>query len=169
MVAEGHNDFAASAFVRILQRVMERGQARGVVIILDTAKKFFDQMDKRLSAGFGKVIRRFVMQGGTVVLLSHVNKKPGLDGRPIYSGTSDIVEDVDCAYTLRTVSEPGAGEKIVEFENIKRRGDVVQRAVFAYSAADGLSYERLLGSVRKVDDVEVVHLRRQPKSVRTPI
>ena len=160
MLAEGYEGFQASDFLRLLDELTERGQAHGVVIVLDTLKKFTDLMDKRTSTQFGKVIRRFVLRGGTCVLLAHTNKRPGADGRPIYAGTSDIVEDVDCAYTLRVISEPGAPEKVIEFENIKRRGDVCQRAVYGYSAADGISYEALLASVREVDDRECADIEK---------
>ena len=154
MLAEGYEGFQARNLPYLLDELTERGQAHGVVIVLDTLKKFTDLMDKRTSTEFGKVIRRFVLRGGTCVLLAHTNKRPGADGRPIYAGTSDIVEDVDCAYTLRVISEPGAAERVIEFENLKRRGDVCQRAVYGYSAADGISYEALLASVRPIDDRE---------------
>ena len=158
MVAEGYEGFSAQDFVRILIEITDKGQTRGVVLILDTAKKFVDLMDKRVSTEFGKVIRRFVLRGGTVVLLAHTNKKPRPDGRPEYGGTGDLLQDVDAGYTGRVISEPGAAEKVVEFENIKRRGDIAQRAIYAYSNADGLSYEQLLASVRRVADAEVTEL-----------
>ncbi len=160
MLAEGYEGFQASDFLRLLNELTERGQAHGVVIALDTAKKFADVMDKRASTEFGKLVRRFVLRGGTCILLAHTNKRPGADGRPIYAGTSDIVEDVDCAYTLRVISELGAFERVVEFENIKRRGDVCRRAVYGYSAADGISYEALMASVREIDDCECADIER---------
>lgn len=160
MLAEGYEGFQANHLLHLIDELTNRKQAHGVVIVLDTLKKFTDLMDKRTSTEFGKVIRRFVLRGGTCILLAHTNKRSGSDGRPIYAGTSDIVEDVDCAFTLRVISEPGAVEKIVEFENIKRRGDVCQRAVFGYGAKDGLSYEALLASVRDVGDHESADIRR---------
>jgi AAA domain len=155
MLAEGYRGFRASDFLRILSELTDRGQAQGVVIVLDTLKKFTDVMDKRTSTEFSKVIRRFVLQGGTCIMLAHTNKRPGKDGRPEYAGTSDILEDVDCGYIFRVISAVGAREKVVEFTNIKRRGDVCQRAVYAYSGEEGISYGELLASVRQIDESEL--------------
>ena len=93
-------------------------------------------------------------------MLAHTNKAPDASGRPIYSGVADIVEDMDCCYVFRVISERGAPEKVVEFENIKRRGDVAQRVAFAYSAKDGLTYRQLLDSVRRVDGADIVSLEQ---------
>lgn len=158
MLSEGYEGFSAKAFLHLLTEATEKNQAKGTVIILDTLKKFTDTMDKRTSAMFGRVMRRFILKGGTAIMLAHTNKAPDASGRPIYSGVADIVEDMDCCYVLRVISERGAPEKVVEFENMKRRGDVTQRVAFAYSGIDGLTYRQLLDSVRRVDGIEIVSL-----------
>jgi hypothetical protein len=154
MLTEGYNDFRASDLVQILMKMIERDECHGVVIVLDVLKKFTDPMSKRISSGFWRIVRRFVLRGGTFISLAHCNKRPGPDGKPIYGGTSDSLEDVDAAYTLQTISEPDAREKIVAFECIKRRGNIRQRAVFGYSAEEGISYEELFASVRQIADSE---------------
>jgi hypothetical protein len=101
------------------------------------------------------------MRGGTCIALAHVNKNAGADGRPVYAGTTDILEDADCAYTLRVIDHPDDSQlRIVEFENIKRRGNVCRRAVYSYSNVPGISYGELLDSVRPVDDAEVTSLKQ---------
>lgn len=160
MLSEGYEGFSAKKFLHLLTEATERGQAKGTVIILDTLKKFTDTMDKRTSAMFGRVMRHFILKGGTAIMLAHTNKAPDASGRPVYSGVADIVEDMDCCYVLRVISERGAPEKVVEFENIKRRGDVAQRVALAYSAKDGLSYRQLLESVRVVDVIDIVSLEQ---------
>ena len=160
MLADGHSGFRAKNLLDILNDLMLTGQCKGVVIILDTLKKFTDVMDKRASTEFSKVIRRFVMQGGTCIALAHVNKNAGADGRPVYAGTIDILEDADCAYTLRVIGSPDPRLKFVEFENIKRRGNVCKRAVYSYSNTAGISYNDLLLSVRPIDDAETTHLNQ---------
>ena len=154
MIADGHQGFEARKLREILAEVMDRGQASGVVIVLDTLKKFTDLMDKTASTGFMKHVRKFVLNGGTVVMLAHTNKKEGADGKPVYAGTTDIIDDADCAHIMRSSSPVGAAEKIVEFERRKTRGDVAQQATFAYSGVDGLTYDKLLASVRRVDPHE---------------
>lgn len=160
MVAEGYRQFRAEHLLRILAEMISKDECQGVVLILDTLKKFTDLMSKRKSTAFGKVIRRFVLKGGTCIFLAHTNKRPGSDGRPVYAGTSDILEDVDCAYVAQVISESNAREKVIAFENIKRRGNVRQRAVFGYSMDDGISYEELLASVRAIADGELATIQR---------
>lgn len=160
MVAEGHSDFRADDLLGILTDLINTGQCKGVVIILDTLKKFTDIMSKRDSTAFSKTIRQFVMLGGTCIALAHVNKSPDRDGRPVYAGTSDILEDVDCAYTLQVISDADTHEKVVEFNNIKRRGDVCHKAAYSYSTEKGITYSDLLRSIRSVEDAELVTLQQ---------
>jgi len=159
MVSDGYEGFEIRNLQMILLEVIRLGQAKGAVIVLDTLKKFTDLMDKRTSSNFMKLIRKFVLQGGTVLMLAHANKKPGPDGKPVYEGTSDILNDADGGYTLWVSSESGAAERIVEFERKKGRGNVRQRLTFAYSGVDGLSYEQLLASVRQVGSAEAVEVQ----------
>lgn len=156
MVAEGHLGFKSSAFMNILAEVIANKQAKGMVVILDTGKHFVDLMDKRKASLFTKKIRSFTMQGGTLILLAHVNKRPGQDGKPIYAGTSDLVDDFDAAYTLTAVPASSSDtEKIVTFECIKRRGDNVQTLAFSYGTERGMSYGELLASVKRVDVTQI--------------
>lgn len=155
MLTEGRMGFKTSAFLSLMSKLVHADQAREVVIILDTGKHFVNLMDKMQASQFTKAVRAFVMKGGTLILLAHVNKKPGIDGRPIYAGTSDLVDDFDCAYTMApSPSQPNAAEKIVVFENIKRRGDNEQTVTFGYSVERGISYSELLASVRLVEESE---------------
>lgn len=167
MLSEGYRDFTISQFTQLIIKITANQQSNGVVIILDTLKKFTDLMDKTRSSSFSKVMRRFALQGGTVIALAHTNKNPGRDGKPVYSGTTDIVDDWDCAYTLTPIlGEPESNEKIVEFENIKRRGDVASTAAFAYTTEKGSSYYNTLLSVRKVKPDELMPIK-EAESVRS--
>jgi hypothetical protein len=76
MLAEGFKDFIASEFYSLITRMTESGDTQGVIIVLDTLKKFTDLMSKKLCSQFGRIIRRFVMKGGTVISLAHTNKNP---------------------------------------------------------------------------------------------
>jgi len=153
MLAEGYKDFKVSEFYNLITLMIESGETQGVIIVLDTLKKFTDLMSKKLCTQFGKIIRRFVMKGGTVISLAHVNKNPGQDGKPIHAGTTDIVEDSDCVYMLTTVSEDSdeSNQKVVEFTNRKNRGNVTLSAAYSYSLERDISYNELLLSVEKVD------------------
>lgn len=167
MLSEGYRDFTVGQFTQLIVEITASNQANQVVVILDTLKKFTDLMDKTRSSTFSKVLRRFALQGGTVIALAHTNKNPGRNGKLVYSGTTDIVDDWDCAYTLTPI--PGdidSLEKIVEFENIKRRGDVAPTAAYAYTQEKGTPYYEILLSVRQVDPNELAPIKAA-ESVRT--
>ena len=160
MLSEGYRDFTVGQFTQLIVEITANNQSSGIVVILDTLKKFTDLMDKTRSSTFSKVLRRFALQGGTVIALAHTNKNPGRNGKLVYSGTSDIVDDWDCAYTLTPV--PGdldSSEKIVEFENIKRRGDVAPTVAYAYTQEKGTPYYEILLSVRKVEPDDLAPIK----------
>ena len=159
MLAEGQRDFSAREFISIVRDMIENDQARGVVIILDTLKKFVDLMDKGRTSAFTNVIRPFVMKGGTVIALAHTNKNPGKDGKPVYGGVSDILNDIDCAYTIAPVSAEG-GVKVVEFANVKRRGSVIDSTAYSYCVGNGIPYNEILLSVQLVDQTALDPLKQ---------
>jgi hypothetical protein len=164
MVAPGYKEFSVNEFAEYMIAMVKSDQCRGKVIILDTLKKFTNIMDKKASSDFGKVMRGFVSKGGTMILLAHTNKNRDNDGKVVYSGTSDIVDDVDCAYTI-DISEGSDGlYTTVVFENIKSRGDVQQNIVFKYynkvTIEDG-GYLALLDSVSKVSDEQALLAKNQ--------
>ena len=159
MLAPHHNEFKLEEFCAYLLRLVADQTARGVIIILDTVKKFTDIMDKRASTNFGKVVRAFIQAGGSVIMLAHVNKHRDEDDKVIAAGTSDIIDDVDCAYTLDT-AEQTHGVYLATFENKKSRGDVVPTATYRYERHLGQTYEDLLASVKPVTNQEVSESNR---------
>lgn len=160
MIADGHQEFEAKNFRAAMEKMIATDTAKGVIVVLDTLKKFVNTMDKGRSSDFAKVIRQFSLKGGTVIALSHANKHPGADGRTVYSGTTDIVDDFDCAYTLATVSQQvDANLRVVEFTNIKRRGNVALSAAYSYVLEREVPYNELLLSVQAVDTDQLVPIK----------
>ena len=156
MLADGHKDFKAKDFRLAMVEMTNDDSARGCVVIIDTLKKFVNTMDKTMSSDFAGVMRRFTLKGGTLIALAHTNKNLDSNGKAKYSGTSDIVDDLDCAYTLSEIPLVSDGSlKAVEFVNIKKRGDVAKHAVYSYSARDGISYADLVNSVVEVDQAKI--------------
>jgi len=152
MVADGHQGFQAKEFRIAMEKMISTDTASGVIIILDTLKKFVNTMKKDESADFARVVRQFVLKGGTVIALAHVNKNPGMDGKDIYSGTTDIIDDFDCGYILSEVKQISADNvKIVEFENIKRRGNVALNVCYSYAQESELAYDDMLLSIQEID------------------
>ncbi len=159
MLAEGYEKFEASILVRLIEDMIENDQARGVVIVLDTLKKFTNLMDKTNASSFTKVARRFSAKGGTIIALAHTNKNAGRDGKAVPTGTSDIRDDFDCAYILTQISSED-GRRVVEFENIKRRGNVALTAAYSYTIDQHASYNEILSTVQSVNDTEIAPIKQ---------
>ena len=155
MLAPGHEGFESDALHTYLAELVRQNNARGKILILDTVKKFTDLMKKDKATKFGECVRQFVSHGGTVIMLAHTNKHRDDENKVVYSGTTDLVDDADCAYTLDVVTEEKAsGLRTVKFENFKSRGDVASEAVYRYNYADGTSYRDRLNSVEEVGQAE---------------
>jgi hypothetical protein len=150
MLAPGHNGFEAKDLAKYLTQLIANEDAQGKILILDTAKKFADLMDKTSSTAFMKSAREFVSHGGTLIMLAHTNKNRDADKKVVFGGTSDLVDDCDCAYTLDQTDDAG-GIKTVLFENIKKRGNCSQEVGFSYTTAAGQSYLEYLYSIVCLD------------------
>jgi len=109
-------------------------------------------MDKKKCSNFTRVLRGFALKGGTVIALAHTNKNPGRNGKPQYGGVGDIINDFDCGYimTLHAATDE-KGQRVVEFENIKRRGNVLEHVAYSYCAEPGIPYVETLLSVQPYD------------------
>jgi hypothetical protein len=155
MLAPGYKGFRADMLADYLAGLVAQESASGKILILDTVKKFTDIMRKDVSSKFGESVRQFVSHGGSVIMLAHVNKHKDDEGKVVYSGTTDLVDDADCAYTLDVVTDDKAsGQRTVKFENFKSRGDVALDAVYSYDYSEGRNYYERLESVRAVSDDE---------------
>jgi len=151
MLAPAHMGFKSSDLLDIISEMSNQDIARGKILILDTLKKFCDPMDKNASREFGTVIREFISRGGSVIFLAHCNKNPDSEGKPIYGGVSDTLDDVDCGYLLYETASDGVRRTVI-FENIKMRGDVDKEISYSYSTTEK-DYTRLISSIEPVDEV----------------
>ena len=98
--------------------------------------------------------------------MAHTNKHAGADGKSVYSGTSDIVDDSDCCFVINKVcgkEDGGKTTETVEFCNIKARGDVATEIGFTFSKERGQSYRALLDSIVRLgrDALEVTRSQSQ--------
>ena len=160
MLSEGYLDFKAKDFLTSLTEMISNDTAKDVVAVLDTSKKFFDVMSKKESSEFNQIVRPFITKGGTVIALAHTNKNLDKNGKPKFGGTSDSLDDCDCAYTLSTVSKE-INVKTVEFENIKLRGNNLNKVSYQYSVEDGSSYGDILLSVEKVGENKIKSIKQR--------
>lgn len=150
----GFEGFKTAHLAEALATMVAQDQCRGVVLAIDTLKKFVDLMDKKGATAFGDLVRQFVLLGGTVIALAHTRKNANPNGQLVYGGTTDIVEDFDAACLLVPLTHrTPTGEKVVQFQFVKRRGPNADEA-YSYADEAELSYSERLASVRPVDPVE---------------
>lgn len=161
MLAEGHSGFQASDILGIIDDVIAEGRASGTILVLDTGKRFTDVMDKRASSVFTGKLRAFVLAGGTAIILSHVNKRPAANGKPIEAGVSDLKDDADCQYYLEEVLvTPDGLRKVIKFERGKSRGYGDREAFFEYSLDPTLPYPAILASFCRLEPEDLHDLER---------
>jgi archaellum biogenesis ATPase FlaH len=149
MVAPSIDDFSAKELLFLLQNMITDKSAHGAVVVLDTLKKFTDLMDKKTGSNFMAIARAFSLAGGTMILLAHTNKNRNKDGKAVFGGTSDIVDDCDGAFILDEVTQT-EDIKTVLFEKIKARGNVEENVTFFYSS-NPTDYIDLIESVTRGD------------------
>ena len=166
VLVPNYQKFDIDDTLALLTKMAETDKADGVIVILDTAKKFTNPMDKVCSSDFGKVARSFITTGGTLIVLAHTNKHKDDAGKSIYSGTSDLVDDCDCMYIVDEIAKKDifTGKEVtVEFANKKSRGDVADTMGFTYEKLTGQSYEELLDSIKRVSSDEVDAVKSREK------
>jgi hypothetical protein len=166
MVVPGYEGFKAEMFVETLSSIIDAGKAPGKIVILDTVKKFTDIMNKREGKNFGVAIRNFISQGGTTISNAHTNKNRDDKRKLVYAGTSDIMEDSDCAYIIDLVEETETRRKVI-FENTKHRGNVALKAIYEYDHRQDTTYRDRLDSIREIplDEHKEIAQRQKLKKI----
>jgi hypothetical protein len=109
----------------LMDVLVQGGQANGVVIILDTLKKFMDVMRKGGQSSVGdkmQKFRAFTQAGGTIIGLAHANKGRDEEGRPVFAGVQDLEDDIDQMYFLSPETEKEETEQVVAIYS--REGEV---------------------------------------------
>jgi hypothetical protein len=153
MLSPSYQGFELAKFFDYIKTMIKEETAKGKIIILDTLKKFTDVMRKDKASEFGKMMREFVLSGGSIICLGHVNKHKTPDGKSVYGGTSDIADDADCYFMLEEIQVTNKS-KTVRFENRKSRGNVDKTATFVYTNQEVRNYQELLDSVQPLSEAE---------------
>lgn len=169
IIADGHEGFNVSNFTQMLNEIIRHDQAHKIILILDTLKKFVDVMNKSQVREWNKTLRRFTGKGGTVIALAHVNKNVNQSGKTVYAGVADLVDDCDAAYIINKVNTDDKTQlATVEFENIKRRGNIASQLAFSYSVDPTIGYEERLASVEHVDLDNLIKIK-EAESLSTDV
>ena len=165
MLAPGYNGFEIKQFSKYLKSMIEENSATGVILILDTVKKFTSLMNKNDAADFGTLLREFSLKGGTVIGLAHVNKHRNEDGKPVYQGTTDLKDDADCTYIL-DITKDGDEYRTVTFTNDKNRGDVAREATYKYLCKPSALWVEKYSSINTVGEDELERIKAQVETDR---
>lgn len=150
MIIPGYAGFTRHKFIKALNATIKAGKARHTTVILDTLKKFMETMDKSAAAAFLENMRVFVSCGGTIIMLAHGNKHK-VNGKTVYAGTADLHDDVDCMFIADEAGQNN-GNRIIEFNNAKGRGDQVRDQVLVEYKIEG-TYQEKFDSVKVVTDI----------------
>ncbi len=149
MVSPAESGVSPQEILDRLENIAKANQADGIVILLDTLKKFADMMSKRSQADLYVILRKLIAKGGTVIIAGHANKHKDAEGNLIYEGTSDTMNDIDCAYSMYRMSKPDDEIQIVEFRREKDRGDVIPKVTYQYQK--GNHYLDMVKSITCLD------------------
>lgn len=152
MLVPGLGGFETHHLMDLMREDIVKGQAKNTCIVIDTAKKFVDLMNKKESSQFGKRCREYTLAGGTVILIAHVAKNRNTDGSLRYQGTTDLKEDCDAMYTAELLVAKSDGlENVVKLKREKSRGPNPQTIAYAYASDPKLGYEARVASVHEID------------------
>lgn len=147
MLAQGYEKLTLTKLLECLNAMADDPaiDLSGHLFVFDTLKKLVDLMHKKQASDFANLVRRLVGKGATVLALAHTNKHPGADGKQIPAGTSDIIDDLDCAFVIGADDKDGS--RHVSFSCVKRRGNVADKAVYTFDSTADISYQERLVSV----------------------
>ncbi len=146
-ICPGYHGFKSEDFLKMIKRLNSEGKSSQVTFVLDTVKKFTDLMDKRMTRQFGIAIGEFIAHGGTFIGLAHTNKHRSENKKLVYSGTTDLLEDVNCTYVLDPIKEEdvmGNITKTIHLYNEKMRGDNINQLTFRYTKKRGATYKEMI-------------------------
>ena len=146
-VALGINGFQPKQLFSLLNAHIANGSAPQTAVILDTVKKFTNLLDSSAASEANEKFRAFTANGGTIIGLGHVNKHKNEDGEHIYKGTSDVLDDWDAAWIGTPI--PEGNQAVVNFKNMKRRGDLPSSVSFAYEHVFS-NWHEMFNSVERV-------------------
>ena len=141
--------------IMMLYSMIEENVAKDKVIIIDTAKKIINLMDKAQVADLMKHLKNFTHAGGTVILIAHANKNLGPDGLPVLEGVGDLRNDADCVVRVQRYID------ITTMSNEKNRSYVEQEAIF--QTAKTKDYKLLMHSIKQLSGPEAEDLKKQRK------
>ena len=156
-LAPGHNGFEPNLLWMLMRNAAAEGMASQYVVILDTLKKWVDLFDSKGISSATKSLKKFTAAGGTVFALAHTNKHTDEEGRLVYKGTTDVLDDWDCAWIGQPSDTPT--HDILTLSNLKMRSD--QPSTISYQWLKDRDYETKFRSVERLAENEVERIEQK--------
>lgn len=147
MISPAEANISPNDVLAMLHDIAITDRIDNKIIVMDTLKKFVDMMSKRAQSDLYAALRVLVTKGATVIIAGHVNKHLDHNGELIYEGTSDTLNDIDCAYAVYPLSEEGAETQVIELRRKKNRGDNIAKVSYRYTKRIGMTYQEIVDSV----------------------
>lgn len=148
-------DVTPQSITELLMALVDQGQAKGKIVILDTLKKFVDLMDKRKTRKFNEDFRKFCRAQGTLIGLAHTNKSKNDSGHSVAEGVGDVANDFDCIWVMERMTPREETPRTITFFNRKMRSNVTLKSSFSYDAAEGKTWSERFASVESMSQEDV--------------
>lgn len=148
MISPAESDVTPTQVLEILHSMAMTERIDDKIIIMDTLKKFTDMMSKRAQSELYESLRILVTKGATIIIAGHVNKHLNHNGELIYEGTSDTLNDIDCAYAIYPMSEEDDETQVIELRRKKNRGSNIAKVSYQYTKRVDMVYMDIVNSVK---------------------
>ncbi|MDG1725881.1 MAG: AAA family ATPase [Emcibacteraceae bacterium] len=161
MINHAENNMKPSDILNMFDKLRKEDGLDGIVIVLDTLKKFADMMSKSAQKELMEGLRILCMDGATVIIAGHTNKHKSSEGELVYEGTGDTLNDIDCAYSMNKMSPDNEEQQVIEFRNVKSRGSNIEKASYQYSKTSNAEYVDLMNSVTCLSANQITKVKTQ--------
>ena len=151
----------AGDILEVLAEIAGMPECAKVFVVIDTLKKFTSVMSKDAVPEFFKLMRKLNAGGGTVLILSHANKRNDPTLPLIPAGVQDIQDDIDVMYAIENLSLRDDSIQKCEFKCTKDRGPVSQSIPWQYVKSESYTYPDMIESIKRIDDDRIEDVRNE--------
>ena len=151
----------AGDILEVLAEIADMPECAKVFVVIDTLKKFTSVMSKDAVPEFFKLMRKLNAGGGTVLILSHANKRNDPTLPLIPAGVQDIQDDIDVMYAIENLSLCDDSIQKCEFKCTKDRGPVSQSIPWQYVKSPLYTYPEMIESIKRIDNDGIEDVRNE--------
>ena len=138
-------------FFKIMKHYVDIGEADQTTIIVDMLKNVCDMSKPSTIIEFNESIRKFTIEGGTVLINASPNKVSAPDGSPVPPGFNDVIEG--CNSLFLATKEVDNNTVTVKYEN--ESGAIKDKEVYWQYKEKCSNYSEVFDSVIRVSSEDV--------------